>query len=532
MSVDKISKLINSVANTLENNEKIALPLFSTKLQKFAEEYPHDATIVSMSSIVKKLAHKQSCITRGEVRDLYKRLYSRNTKFANFFAEELKVTAKEETKNLVNNVSPDIDIHSAADSVLSNALESVFDKNAKVKMYSKIAASKAVDVVSNMLDVWGVKASKVEVEDGNENFIVVKASYDTPKGVTSIYVPVEINKDKIINPELFVANNGPNNINNVNITSYIKSFAGQKLAINSQKIIEKLASLKNNDPEVNNIEMAVIRLNASRGNGEMFANQILNQEFDQPSIQDVKLAELHDPEALTFAQRLESPAGIASFKFGNDKVNTGREFISRNLNEFNSPQIVVADSNDDTIIYAVSLNNGRVAFKVPVKIENNKVYNPQIMISNGSVSQFNSNNINKLIASNSTDYATAAITSPLRNMKSTQLVEVIKESLADNNYLKAEDALNVLSTMNDPSSYNMALSYIMNNMGMKKEAAQESKCSMVVRASNSQHHVCGHTGLPLHKVYQDEYGNCAPLYRKAIDKPYEGAFFMNSKIFG
>jgi len=85
MSVDKISKLINSVANTLENNEKIALPLFSTKLQKFAEEYPHDATIVSMSSIVKKLAHKQSCITRGEVRDLYKRLYSRNTKFANFF---------------------------------------------------------------------------------------------------------------------------------------------------------------------------------------------------------------------------------------------------------------------------------------------------------------------------------------------------------------------------------------------------------------------------------------------------------------
>jgi hypothetical protein len=532
MSVDKISKLITSVAKTMENNEKVALPLFSVKLQKFAEQYPHDATIASVNSIVKKLADKRACITRGEVKDLYKRFYSRNTKFASFFADELNIKVEKEIVSAPKQLQPNIDIHSTADPILSNALESVFDKSAKVKMYSKLAAEKAINTVNVALDVWGVAASKLEIEDGNNNFIVVKASYETPKGMTSVYVPVEILKDKIVEPEIFVANAGPSDINNKNITAYIKGFAGQKLAINSSKIMEKLSSLKNNEPEVNNVEMAIIKLNASRGHGELFANQILDQSFDAQSVQDVKLADFKDEEATSFAAQLETPAGVAGFKFGNDKVKLGREIIARNLTEFKAPQVAVADCSDTTIVYAVSLNNGRVAFKVPVKIEKNKVHTPEIMISNGSVSSFSKANIDKLFINNETDYSVAAAASPLRTMKSKQLVEAIKIAIVENNLLKAEDALNVLSTMNDSNSYQLALSYFINNVGMNKQASAEHKCSMIINASNSKHPVCGHTGLPTHKVYQDDHGNCLPLYRKASDGPGEGAFFMNSKIFG
>jgi hypothetical protein len=54
---------------------------------------------------------------------------------------------------------------------------------------------------------------------------------------------------------------------------------------------------------------------------------------------------------------------------------------------------------------------------------------------------------------------------------------------------------------------------------------------MIVKNAHSSHRICGHTNLPLHKVYQDKEGNCRPLYRKEMDETYQGAYFLNSKIF-
>jgi hypothetical protein len=56
---------------------------------------------------------------------------------------------------------------------------------------------------------------------------------------------------------------------------------------------------------------------------------------------------------------------------------------------------------------------------------------------------------------------------------------------------------------------------------------------MLIKNSKvSEHSICGHTGLPIHKVFQDKNGNCQPLYRRGMDETYEGASFMNAKIFG
>lgn len=54
----------------------------------------------------------------------------------------------------------------------------------------------------------------------------------------------------------------------------------------------------------------------------------------------------------------------------------------------------------------------------------------------------------------------------------------------------------------------------------------------MIKNSTSEHPICSHTGLPVHKVFQDKDGNCQPMYRKGMDETYEGASFMNAKIFG
>lgn len=532
MSVDKIKQLITSVARGLEDNEKIVLPLFASKLEKAAAEYPADMTIAGMKEVISKLATKQTFLTRGEVKGLYKKLYTRNTKFAQVFDEIGIKSELTESKKYDRSGEGEVDMYNAADAVLSNALESVFDKSATVKMYSKTAAANAKNVVSNVLDIWGVKASSLEVDNGDNKFIIVKASYETPKGMTSVLVPVEISNDLAIQPDMFVGNSGPKDINNSNITDYVKAFAGSKLNIGSAAIIEKLASLHSAPKEVSSVEMAVISMNAGKGSGALFANAIMDQSLNAESVKDVALQQYADPEAVEFSKHLESEAGLASLTFGASKVKLGKELIARGLTSFKNAQINVANCNENSITYAVSINDGRVAFKVPVKISNNKVFSPEILISNGSVATFSEQSVNELLVKNVNDFGAAATASSLRNLKASDIVETVKTAISEDNLLKAEDALNVLASMNDQKNYNLALSYFINNVGTKKVASESVKCSLIVKSASSQHPVCGHTGLPLHKVYTDEHGQCAPLYRKASDKPGEGAFFMNSKIFG
>lgn len=56
MSIDKIQKLVSSLAKTIENSEKVATPVLAAKLAKYTEAYPHDQTIGLMSVVIEKMA--------------------------------------------------------------------------------------------------------------------------------------------------------------------------------------------------------------------------------------------------------------------------------------------------------------------------------------------------------------------------------------------------------------------------------------------------------------------------------------------
>jgi hypothetical protein len=534
MSHDKITSLVNSVANALTGNEKLAVPLLAVKLQKIAELNSHDQTLIAIANVISKMEENNKLvISKAQFKDLYQKLYTKGTKFASYFKDELGEVNNLKTPKLASKQELPLDTsyEKFVDPILSNALNSAFDKSVPLKSYSQDIADKASKIVNANLDSWNLKASKLEVEAGNEAFIIVKADYDTPKGLTSILIPVEIVKEKVSHPSFFMGNSGPKDLNNVNIKEYITSNAGAKLRVKAQEVVNILTSATSQNKEVGEVELALTKVNASREtNGAFFADQVLGQALTAKAETEVVLPKLG--EFKTFAEKFESPLGYANFKFGVQKVNLGREVIARilaNLHVKNA-QINVFNASDTSITYAVSIA-GKTAFTVPVKVANNKIVNPDVIICNGSVLSFSQDTLSNLFAKNTTDYKAAAVASTSYNLNASSLIANVKEAMEEDNYAKAEDALNVLYNSDDQEAYRTAFNIYMNGLGMTKTASKTS-CSMIVKSANSTHPVCGHTGLPLHKVYQDEHGDCHPHYRKGMSSPNSEAYFMNAKIFG
>jgi len=527
MSLDKMQQLVNS----LDDNEELSIPILTTKLARYVDNYPEDKTLGAVSRVIEKMASNNNFfIRRAEFKSLYNKMYTNNTKFAELFQDELgRGEEKPSIKIYERDDSSELDPYKAGDSVLANALSSVFS-GGPLKMYSQDLAEKAVKSVSSALSAWNLKPSSIKVDDGNENFILIRASYETPKGVTSFFVPVEVSDNKVAEAAIFVGNSGAQDLNNKNIKAYLRSNTGVKLGCTASSILD-LLNRKNSDREIDDVELALIKLNTSRKNKTEFSqNQIVGQKLAEASIKDVELPKSNEFES--FEKNFNSAHGIAGFEFGEDKVRIGRDHISRELSSYGhkNVQVVVTGSNKETIFYGVSLDAGRVGFTVPVKVANGKLSKPSYILCNGEINSFDQNGINQLYINNQSDFKVAAAASPLYGLKPSELISNIKEALFEGNAAKAEDALNVLGNTNDENAYAMGFQIFLK--GLSNKIAKTDECNMMIKNSTSEHPICGHTGLPVHKTYKDKDGNCRPLYRRGMEEGYEGAIFMNHKIFG
>lgn len=535
MSLEKMQQIVSSLAKSLDDNEKLATPILAAKLAKYVEAYPSDQTLGTMSRVIERMASNNTLfIRKSELKSLYNKLYSRNTKFAELFQDELGI--KEHTpdiKTYERDEASRLDSYQVADPVLANALTSVFD-GGPVKMYSKPLADKALKSVSSTLDAWNLRPSDLSIDDGNDKFLMIKADYETPKGVTSFFVPMEIHNNQVSEAAVFMGNGGPEDLNNNNIKSYLKSNAGSKLKANGTTILGLLTQAYSEKREISNTELALTKLNAVRqGKSEFFQNQIVGQKMAEASVKDVVLPKYGEFES--FEKQFTSPYGIAAFQFGEDKIKIGREHISRELSAYGhkNVQVVVTGNDENTIFYGVSLDAGRVGFTVPVKLADGKLTKPSIILCSGTVSSFSKDGVNQLYIDNQSDYKVAAAASPMYSLKPSDLITNIKKALHEGNAEKAEDALNVLSNAGDPKAYAFGFQAFLQGLsGKTAEASSEPTCGMIVKNSTSEHPICGHTGLPVHKTYKDKEGNCRPLYRKGMEEGYEAATFMNHKIFG
>lgn len=542
MDFNNIKKVANSLSKLIDDSERISLPLFSSKLARASESYPEDQTLGMMADITARMAgSKKLFISRAEIKDLYNRLFSRNTKFAELFQDELGQVVKQASPTIYNRENDDESfslLNKAYDKVvdptLANALNSAFGN--QTKGYTDASADSAKALCSR--ECMSIKmASSVNVVSGNEDFIICRVAFETPKGQTSIFVPIEISAGRALIPSIFMGNAGPEDFSKKNLEQYVIVNAGKKLNLTDKIVFEAVNNAKNgNIAKISSVDLALTKLNSQKETKSEYSdNGILFQKVEAANKNfDISTPSYKDSEIESFAKAFDSSLGVANFKFGNEKVIQGRAVVARMLENLNlqNHQISVFDSNDNNIIYAVSLNAGKVAFRVPVKVENNRLIAPTILISNGSIESFSKEGITALFKKESIDYKTAAAASPVYGLKASELVQLVREAMSEQNFAKAEDALNVLSQSGDDKAYQTAFeTYTSGLNGTKIASTQDCQCKMVVKNASSKHPLCGHTGLPTHKVYQDKNGDCHPLYRRGMDDTNEGAYLLNSKIF-
>jgi hypothetical protein len=543
MSFTNITKLASSVANFLDDNEKMALPLLATRVRRALNDFPDDPTIRQVAGVLSRMSDRQAFITRAELKKIYQSLYSRNTRFTELFAEEIGHKELRKGATYANDVpvykrDPDgslqADYARVVDPVMANALASALDPSVPLRSYSPKAGIDAVRKVSAAFHNCGIDC-RTAVADGNEAAIIVHAAFETPKGATSVYVPVEIVSGTALDANCFISNRGSEELNANNIKSYLNLYAGNQIKVRAVDLLAVIDRIRRGSAGVSSIELAITRMKTAatkedRSETGYFANGITGIKVEAAAERDVQLHQFKDERLTTLADKFDTPGGRANFKFGERKVITGRKSVEGELMDcgYRNFQVAVADCTETAVTYAVNL--GKTAFHVPVSMTASSPM-AEMFICNGSVRPLNRANIEEFMKKEAFDFRASAATSPLYGSKPSELIEVVRQAMTERNFVKAEDALNILSQMDAKAHETAMIAYL---AGLSKTAGPvqpETQCPRIVRNAHSKFPICGHTGLPTHKVYQDKNGDCQPMYRKGMEESYEGAIFNTSKIF-
>ncbi len=541
MNLRELQKLITKAAKSAYDNESFAVGVLAARASKLAEVYSTDYTVVNMSNFLNKRASGNSqLITRSELKEVYNKLYSRNTKFAEHFTDELGLVEAAQTASVLRNPNEGKDLvaeayEKMADPILSNALKSVFDKSEPYKPYSLEAAKKAQKACAHVLNTLGLPPKTVDVVAGQPDLLLCSASYETPSGQSHVLVPVELKQSLALLPTVFLSSEGCSDLTNTALQNHLVVTAGKKQTVNVAKVLQALSLAKNGLPEVmSEVELVLAKAAAGQGISAAFAmNAVTGQEVNAPSEEVSQVQQPLTGEAQAIATRLASAPGAAEFLFGKKPIEMGRNLIVRKLAGFGfkNVQVAVGEVVDNHVVFAASVN-GQAGFNVPVKIAADKIEDPTVVLSQGGLYDFSAEGVSEILQNNSDNVAMAKA-SPMYGLKPSELVSELKAALAAQNLVKAEDALSVLRLAGDEKAYKVGFELYtkaLSGSNIEKQACTAPTCTKQMKMPNSTHIICGHTQLPLHKVYQDKRGECQPLYRKAMDESYEGAAYLTSKI--
>jgi len=540
----ELNDIVNKAAKALRDNEQLPLEVLAVKARKLAEAYPADQTSVSIYNFLNKRASSgQLFMRRSELREVYGKLATSNNKFSEHFAEEFGLEKQAARNVMVRDPKEGQDLvqgayDSQANPILSNQLKAAFDKDVPYMPYSEKVAKDAKRTCAHELNCCGALPKKTSVVAGKEDVLICKATYDTPAGEAHVLIPVEISGDKTLMPSMFLSQDGFVEITAKALEDHIKKTAGKSFRVDVQMLLNDITEAKRGpQKEMTELERIVMAASADAETPNTHTvNAVLYQEVD-PAAPNVETPEFEQSdEVQEFAKALTSAAGVAEFVFGREAVERGRSSVKLAMASagYKNTQIGISDTDDNTIFYAVS-TDGANGFTVPVKVANKVPQVPGVAVSSAGVFDLSSDGVGELL-SQGADSSTAAKASSLYYMKPAQLIEQIRQSLSEGNYKTAEEALNVLKSTGDDTAYRTGYAaYVAGLKGdLKKEAAVQCKCAATVKSPNSKYLICSHTGLPVHQVYQDENGDCKPMYRKSMSETSDGGedvTFLHSKVF-
>lgn len=549
------------INDNLKQSEKFPLPLLAVRAKKAALENPSDQSLRMLANVFSKMSENgRVFINRAEFKKLCS-AFDQTHGVKICFAEELDLPKEKMQRKIAGQEEINQeDIYKEADQTLVNALSGMWDnsgkknKAAEYNLYNPNIAKKANMVTNLELSRLGVCPKTVNTFAGTETLIICDASYETPKGEAHILIPVELSKSGIMIPTLFVNKYGLIDLTKEAVETHITNSAGKSFIVNSEALLNALSVAKQMS-SISEFELKVLaiqeRINNNKITKQAFdqnqmpfaSNGVFMQEVDSNKKENVILTMPQAKDFEKFASSLNSSKGIAEFVFGKSIVETGRQAIQSKIASFgyNSQISVLAcDDEDNTITYAVKLDtgNGPVGFEVMAEVVNNKAVVPAIVAISDKAYDFTKNGLDKIAKANDTDYKAVAAVSPLYELKSSEILENIRQAANSGDFKTAEEGLTVLAEKADKEVYNTALMEYMRsisastNKSLQKQASIKSRCTRIVKNASHSVPLCGHCNLPLDKVYQNEHGECVPLYRKQMPDTYEGVLLNTSKIFG
>lgn len=445
MDNQKLNAAIKTITKVANDQEKLVLPLLVIKAEKAAEQDPHDTSVVTAAKVLRKMASSNLTITRAEFNRIYDKISTPQSNLKNIFANELNLEPLPSPKTFERSdfegQSIDNDYARIADPILSNALNAAFD-NKPIAIYSKEMSLVAQKAVLKELNAHGVPPKKVDVFAGQEDVIICQASYETPKGYSHVLVPVEMRKDRALLPTMFFGGHGFMDLNKSNVENYVISTAGKSFYVDGQKMLQVLSEQKHGVKKIaSDIEMAAIKLKAMKQAAPHDPNGIVAMEIDNPQ-QPVFLPQapvLEEHESI--GKRLAKADGAARFIYGDRVVESARNVVIRKIQSTGyMPQTKIADVDENRIMFDV--NVGSCGFTVPVKVADNRVCEPTVMVANGELKGITAENIRVLGFG---DTKVSAKFSPSYELGAQELYDDVKKALAEGNVHRAEDSINVLS---------------------------------------------------------------------------------------
>jgi len=536
MDFNELTSFIIKSAETVKEQESFFTGVLAKKAEKLTEVFPYDSTVVGMCNFLNKKAASHPMISRSELKKVYHTLYSNNNKFASYFSDELGVTESVEEVKKDSRDGEDLlaIANRSVDSNLVDTLTSLFEdgKNAVIKTYTKAAANLAEKNVLTTLNRLGIAPKLTEVVAGDNSWLICRAAFETPKGETSVLLPVELVENSPVLPSSFVSQEGLIELTASSLSNYIRDNSGKLLKVNAEQVLNFIS--KKAEP-LSEVELALFRMKTASAESVVMDSPgiLLHDPRVGGEVSDVAMPEFELPEEYkSIGDRLSSKAGEAELLHGKKVVDAGRNLIVKKLASFGyKSQVGVASADKTQIVYAASVD-GNNGFKVPVKVANSSVLLPVTVIAEDSIKEFSAEGISELI-NESNDLEAMAMASPLYDLKPQELFMSLAGALQEENLAKAEDALHILRESGDTHFYNMA--FAMYKQALKGELKFEKQsscgCSSPIKTANSSRLVCSHTGLTVDKVYQDKFGQCRPLHRKGLEDGAESAHFVTSKVY-
>ena len=517
MKISNAVNVLKKISSKIENEE---FPILNV-MQKIASvliENPNDKTALNMLNYFENRVSKGDLfVSRETIKQLFNTFYSKNTFVKNALSVELNEIIKN-NKNINQIIENNIENQKkfdklAKESIDQNLVHSL-EKLVSPKESSSIEKSiieKSQKYCQQELNRVGLSA-KISFAGGQDNLILCQASFSTHKGNTNFIIPVEINNNNPIIPNLFLCNSGITEITEKNIKYAINKHAGEDLNFLPKNLLSAFASTKTNLNEISDIEKIVIKHKLDKA--KKIASGIVGLEVKENQKQFEFKVPINE-ENKKIGEKLNTPHGGAEFKFGPEKVSLGAKLINQELSKlgFKNNKIKVASFDDNKIYYQV-LSSGLQGFKVPIKIMNGNLTIPSMIISeNGEIYDLSKDNINSLQPS----LRVLASFSNLNELNDSELKDIVYSSMCEKNTTKADEAIKILSSRSSPL-LKSAFEIFMKGLSGSLEENQ-SKCSKPIKVANSMQVLCGHLRVPLNKVYQDEFGNCWHIARKHSVKP-------------